>query len=129
MTAKEMGINVELLLKVKERILAEPSQFDMRDWRRSSPECGTVACIAGWACAIADAEEGIVPTDYHQIESRAEILLGERAIALFYASCWPDDLCFAEEDASVRSPEYAAVAAQAIDRFIASPEEFGVEGF
>jgi len=63
-----MGMNIELLLQIKERILAEPAQFVMGDVflsdvgrayedrgdirRESIPHCGTAACIAGWAIAL-----------------------------------------------------------------------------
>lgn len=58
-------MNVELLLKVKAKILEEPAQFIMqmvfarqvsltgRDLPREIPNCGTAACILGWADSIA----------------------------------------------------------------------------
>lgn len=67
MTARPV-VNRDLLLKVKEKILAEPAQFEMEalfkdqsrfrleiysaDLPREVPNCGTAACIAGWAIAV-----------------------------------------------------------------------------
>lgn len=47
-------MNTELLLKVRDAILAEPLKFDMTSWFDLDEEspCGTVACIAGHAIAI-----------------------------------------------------------------------------
>lgn len=42
-----MPLNVELLTKVKEHILAHPEELDMRNFI-----CGTTACIAGHACLL-----------------------------------------------------------------------------
>lgn len=44
-------MNVELLLKVKAAILAEPRAFNMSQWSLPAPDapCGTACCIAGWA--------------------------------------------------------------------------------
>jgi len=47
--------NKRLLEKIKLQIIAEPKQFIMRDYFESSdsiPNCGTAACIAGWACTL-----------------------------------------------------------------------------
>jgi hypothetical protein len=50
-------MNVELLKKVADEILARPEQFRMESWFTpkldSIPECGTACCIAGWAITIA----------------------------------------------------------------------------
>ncbi len=59
-------LNIALLEKVKAKILEEPDQFVMSTYFSDNrffadspeviPNCGTAACIAGWALAI-DAEE------------------------------------------------------------------------
>ena len=51
-------MNVRLLRKVAKHILAEPKRLDMEtiadkvEGGRDSPPCGTVGCIAGWACML-----------------------------------------------------------------------------
>lgn len=51
-------MNTELLRKVQRAILREPKRYDQNDWHGGKEEispdgsCGTVGCIAGWACAI-----------------------------------------------------------------------------
>jgi len=70
-------MNVKLLRKVAEYILAEPKRFFMPDfvrWKESRldrlrnkhdgkiidrpfPRCGTAACIGGWVCILSDKKE------------------------------------------------------------------------
>ena len=54
---------VNLLRKVQKQILLEPRQFDIQHWFTMFPKnvtrvpnCGTAACIAGWAIAFGEAE-------------------------------------------------------------------------
>lgn len=44
-------MNVELLRKVQEQILAEPKKFDMGDFDGET-QCGTTHCIGGWAAKL-----------------------------------------------------------------------------
>jgi hypothetical protein len=44
-------MNIELLLKIKAAILAEPALYEQINWI-TQKDCGTAACIAGHACAI-----------------------------------------------------------------------------
>lgn len=44
-------MNIDLLYDVQQSILDDPEQFDMSSWFGES-ECGTTACIAGWAVSI-----------------------------------------------------------------------------
>lgn len=87
-----MSINVDLLLKVKAKILANPESFYMGDWimkgedvevfvastrYRPAPPCGTIACIAGWAVLIDNPNSGLYdPVDDEPIDVRAARLLG-----------------------------------------------------
>lgn len=59
-----MSLNIVNILKVRDLILAHPDNFDMNyfgfnpdtgtvDISNIEHECGTVACIAGWACYAA----------------------------------------------------------------------------
>lgn len=48
-------MNVKLLRRIIKAIKKEPGQFDMRSWftrQRGIPNCGTAACIGGWAVAL-----------------------------------------------------------------------------
>ena len=58
-----MGYNYELFRKVYDQIKRHPSHFDSGYWGVSASEyyrndeekreeCGTVACLAGWACVF-----------------------------------------------------------------------------
>lgn len=50
-----MAINVELLKRIKEHLIAEPKRYNQKVWgkdvrgMKSAPACGTQGCIAGWA--------------------------------------------------------------------------------
>lgn len=54
-----MTLNVERLIRIRDLILAKPEQFNISVWIRDSTDtynlkadphdCGTVACIGGWA--------------------------------------------------------------------------------
>jgi hypothetical protein len=119
-------LNKELLLKVKEAILASPEKFSMDDWWCGSPveigkpldisACGTVACIAGWCVALSG-----LPTT-QSIEGLAQAAIGIERLNgefaspfyLFHPDWWPVDLT---KRLSSGESE-AKVAADAIDRFI-----------
>lgn len=107
-------MNIRLLEKIKEQILGEPTSVDMDDWDQPDPStpCGTVACISGWAAHLSG----------HPNESASgEIFLElseEQGEGLFYISDWPGDLIFEIRGLNPRTPEYAAVVAKRIDRFI-----------
>lgn len=45
--------NVDLMLKIREKITNEPDSYDQDVWIETSA-CGTTACIAGWACILSD---------------------------------------------------------------------------
>lgn len=44
-------MNVRLLRKIQKHILAEPKSYDQDAWIRED-DCGTVACIGGWASIL-----------------------------------------------------------------------------
>jgi hypothetical protein len=46
-------MNRELLQRVRDQIASHPEEFDWTQY-----ECGTAACIAGWACRLAGTEAG-----------------------------------------------------------------------
>jgi hypothetical protein len=125
-----MALNVELLNKVKDAILAHPEQFNMDEWVGRGA-CGTTACIAGWCCALSLGGLERVRTRYfdfsrhYNVKREAQDLLGiqvpeeedDVTYELFYSSKWPIDLDRRYQDAETPL-EKAQVAAERIDRFI-----------
>lgn len=127
-------MNVELLNKVKDHILAKPERFAMARWhmnwppgtivhisniegkKRKMPDCGTIACIAGWACELGD-PKNIVTGTYLE---RAEALLGldfEESRELFWTDGW--SRYFRKLWEHTRSTrKHAEIAGRVIDRFI-----------
>jgi hypothetical protein len=128
-------MKVELLQLVKEQILKEPEQFDMMMWfqtapslRRPVPNCGTAACIGGWAMAIS---QGISPREADNMrvfkQSDASRVLGlslAEGTRLFHVMAWPIDFKSAfiqEEDNTLEGLQARArIAAARIDHFIAT---------
>lgn len=131
-------INVELLLKIKAKILANPESFYMGSWIIEGPEgiealaeqwggwetppCGTVACIAGWAQLLGAPERKfessvIVACDVLRVPT------GEYG-KLFYEEEWPPEFCDRYQAAESLIPpdhqEMAKAAADRIDHFIAT---------
>src|SRR5207249_11499573 len=99
-------MNKELLLKVKEQILKEPRQFVIRAWYSKHPidkdgslwvgvevpNCGTAACIAGWAIALYDKTSPLHAVGGHQTAAEYLDLHYNEAGELFYHEQWDDDL-------------------------------------
>ncbi len=101
-------MNVKLLKQIKNRILAEPTEFDMCRWAASDKvsTCGTTACIAGWALALdfmARHPEMMVQEAHMAvvaIDARPDAYVNDRAAdlleiddaqmeSIFYHSAWP----------------------------------------
>jgi hypothetical protein len=148
-------MNTELLLKVKEEILAEPRKLQMDAWLwpaddfsdvkspEEMPPCGTIGCIAGWTVAIARAEaEGIAPLELAEqhraltldvsIRTAAKDLLGLKRERLFFhddeaSECWPGEFVERLEKEAPGTPGYARVVADVIDDLIANPAAWGEE--
>lgn len=118
-------MNVELLLKVKEAILADPKTYDQENW------CGTACCIAGHAVAIAQPSLYLGARD--GMGGGAAIVYDAANLALdlygyeFDKLCasgdnWPEPFAseYCEADAAGDAGQRAAVAARRIDHFIAT---------
>ena len=96
-------LNVRLLRRIQKQILAEPRQFFMSWWFTSDPDdvmskkipnCGTAACIGGWAVALSKKMKPERARIFHGggIGPLATSLIGlDPAFAdrLFVASWWP----------------------------------------
>ncbi len=132
-------MNIPLLRRIQKRILKEPRQFQMDNWFNHSPSvypnCGTAACIAGWAVTmsmkkgnpkkICQLLTGALTTDWtdnDKITRKAMKFLQldtpEAAKRLFIQSRWPSVFRF--HPSSEGTPEYAANAVARIDHFIAT---------
>lgn len=134
-------LNVRLLNRVKRQILKEPKQFQMdsyfdtaghySDTADKIPNCGTAACIAGWALAL---DKGITPEqakgkvlNYRTLTGeRADRILGARGAGwkLFNDCAWPES--FRDEWRRLTKLKQwkrrAKVAAARIDHFIKTGE-------
>ena len=120
-------MNVQLLRRIQKRILKEPKQFCMGQWFNDDlggiaiPNCGTAACIAGWAMtlhggykkpSLADNEylrTGQVPGMYNLELNRKQ---SER---LFYFDQWP--VRFKQKKVE-GTKAFAVQAVRRIDHFI-----------
>jgi hypothetical protein len=117
-------MNVELLRKVEEKILAEPSRFDMSTFVDRGV-CGTTYCIGGWAATLSGKE---VSNKYHKDDSKdpgqEELgLTDEEADRLFYTNCWPEEFLpegWQETDDDVSESITARQAVDRIEHFIAT---------
>ena len=144
-------MNVELLHRIKAHILENPMRIYMGEWSIEleerqeyesnsgetlmAPDCGTVACICGWAERLSWAKGSLGQTGGEGQTGRK--LLGlhgsssfpafvststnfSEAQRLFHEECWPQDLRDRLAVATFQSAEYARVVADRIDRFIAT---------
>ena|SRR6185503_17316012 len=85
--------NIKLFMKVCDTILKHPRQFSMRSF-----DCGTTACIAGWALRLTGTPFGTPVGDGHSVYSK------EACEALGIAG-WQGDVLFYEMD--IDTPEQA----------------------
>jgi hypothetical protein len=60
-------VNIELGRRVLEHVTTHRSHFDMGIWGLWDPECGTTACLAGWAMLLSgyrvNAQEDFIRPD------------------------------------------------------------------
>lgn len=134
-------MNKDLLIRVRDHILAEPRRLNMSHWTQSAkpgdvvfsgyevrigseskiskkdaPPCGTVACIAGWAGElsgnpVSDGGDG----------RRILRLTPAQAEELFYPDEWPGN-AYSNYRNAKGPDERAAIVASVIDDFIARHE-------
>jgi hypothetical protein len=125
-----MFMNVELLNKVKEQILKEPAQFEMFNWYATElvgfptvkiPNCGTAACIAGWAISLSKNEcprRASNRKDYYEQAREVLDLTPFQADCLFLGHRWPSELWHTYKTAKTLKNR-AEIAAKRIDLLIA----------
>lgn len=125
-------MNTKLLLEVKEAILDEPRKFHMADFFMSDTNspCGTAACIAGHAMMIhqgqPDLKFGLELCGNYEGPAALALELNRHQLnRLFYSECWPLDLAetYDEAEGDENRPLMAKIAAERIDRFIATNGE------
>ena len=135
-------MNVDNLRKVKELILEEPRRINMLHWLQvgskkeltaslgvDAPSCGTIGCIAGWGATLACAESdkklktlkgAAQHVTYAAIEAATYFGIDDlEYYELFYDESWPEDLGIRLERSDPGTADYAAVVADAIERYIA----------
>jgi hypothetical protein len=135
-------MNVKLLRKIQRVILKRPTQVNMSTWfsaEHGAEECGTTACIAGWAITL-DLAKGkrptplaaakkIAPGNSHwvagnhakKVRALANRLLGIKrfmATRLYLAGAWPDEFRERITNGHSCTPEYAKAVSDRIDHFI-----------
>lgn len=145
MKTKLEKLTIKRLRAIKKQILKEPRQFAMRwlfakelrrlgrvEWtdnvhhNKPIPNCGTAACLAGWAFTLF-AERGLNPREANElmednaygIEDAREILrlADEQGKLLFHFENWPPKFRRAKEEGT---PAFARQAAARIEHFIAT---------
>jgi hypothetical protein len=129
-----MAFNEKALLRAKECILADPSQFDMYDYQNELDEkssCGTTACIAGWIvfneypkCRTddklsVDARRFPAGMYYEHLAEEAVRSTNLDVNSLFHEGNWPEKYYTRFQKAKTRK-EKAKIAAEVIDYFIES---------
>jgi hypothetical protein len=124
-------LNKDLLLKVKDAILAEPLEFDMAGWalnnmRRRFEDhhwCGTTHCIGGYALTLSGIPSNLPGMSGNTIFQRACEALdidSNKGADLFYTDDWPHNFRrdyysgYKQDDFA----KMADAAARRIDQFI-----------
>lgn len=123
---KKYKINVALLREIQKQILKSPKQFRMWTWfvsDNSIPNCGTAACIAGWAIALKRKESPQKAYEWwwnsngtlspFEIGKRALKLTNAQAGRLFIPEHWPAQF-------HKKNADDAEQAVRRIDAFIKS---------
>lgn len=136
-------MNKELLLRVKAHILEEPRRLNMSNWIQNAeaglcvsyefesgeldihtlskdevPPCGTVACIAGWACLLSDKKVRNYSAESTAIRS-LNITFGQSE-KLFFPYGWPNKADYEEYQSCGNAEQRAQIVARVIDGFIAT---------
>jgi hypothetical protein len=122
-------MNIPLLEELERTIPQHALQFIMGDWFEYNPDlygnCGTAACIAGWAVTLAltlskrprDGQD--LGGEASAIAMRELGLTSEQARRLFYKQGWPDPFWSDYKTENQENAEHnAKVAARRIRHFI-----------
>ncbi len=128
-------MNVELLKRVKQAILAVPERMGMEDWAKASDTapCGTVGCIYGWGKALETGLRGKELRDsitysvqslyadarYMPDDNPFDLTISQK-MRLYFTSGWPMEYRQEIMNWEPQTPQYAQVVADRIDHFIAT---------
>lgn len=136
-------MNVKLLRKIKRHILAEPLRFMMATWirrkfrgfgsftgdggkRQGFAECGTAACIGGWAVILSKiSDSDINMHSGSDIMSKASALLelsSSQAPRLFLTDYWPQPFRHDYNSQNTTPKTRARIAADRIEHLIKTGE-------
>jgi hypothetical protein len=130
-------MNVERMLETLDLIdrhtAAGTGRVDMDNWCEDpEPECGTIACLAGWVMTAEERRALLKPWHLRTEEDRkvnAEVIGWERfgideeqGDRLFFVGGWPDAFVDAYEDAET-PVERARVLRERVEHFIATDGE------
>jgi hypothetical protein len=114
--------NHELVERIKEKIRAEPTKFDMDLWIEEH-NCGTVACIGGYAILLSNAVYS--SGQYSPIAARLLANGNEEEMKLwssfFHVLEWNVAARKRLDQYELGTPEYAEVSCDFLDSFIADP--------
>lgn len=128
-------MNIKLLRQIKKQILAEPLQFYMQCWlsnvrhdQQKIPNCGTTACIAGWAiCIVRKQNPEAARQDYLSGQFYCSSIAREfleldvtQSDLLFLESKWPIKFQRTEKETPLQT---AKRAAKRIEHFIKTKGE------
>lgn len=123
----EPKLNVPLLRQVQAMIRKYPQNLDMNEWsdglivadKHTAPDCGTTACIAGWALALRDGSFSQSLLGLVSVADQAMEILGCDS-NLFYIHMWEasfrDAYCEAYKEKD--SAKMASVTCDYIDYYI-----------
>lgn len=114
-----LTINTGLFRKIQRAILKWPYAFDMSTWgyhleytpAKRAPDCGSEACLAGWAVALSGGHLGI-----GTVWDRATQLLGVtpmQSVDLFFFSS-----AYGYAKGEGGTPTHAKSVSRRIDRFL-----------
>lgn len=145
---EKIKINIRLLRSIQRAILKEPKQFQMDAWFATQdtdpswydpdmpakiPNCGTAACIGGWAIALTlkkNPDKARSYTDRRTMGTfnRAQKVLGlegNMASRLFIEDNWPDPYkkLYNRYTEKKQWKRRAQVAVRRIDHFIKTKGE------
>jgi len=117
-------MNVKLLRKIAKYILAEPKRLYMSSYihtkeqgahviERPFAKCGTVACIAGWACILTIKRPPLEIWREFSIGDEAKDILGlstKEAFRLFEPGAWPVEFSSGTSDDGKLNTAKVAIA-------------------
>ncbi len=124
-----MPLNTKLFREIQKAILEEPKRIFMSAWclplkevpKAQRPSCGTIACIAGWACIFGGKAKDGKTLGKLWIPVVARDLLGidqNQSAKLFHVGDWPSEWRSKLWAVDSGTRAYAKVVADYIGHFV-----------